>query len=42
MKPFDLIEAVEGRQVKSSAEIMEIVRSVPLGGAGEDELIQPP
>ena len=31
MKPFDLIEAVEGKEVKSSAEIMEIVRSVPLG-----------
>jgi len=31
MKPFDLIEAVEGKEIKSSAEIMEIVRSVPLG-----------
>ncbi len=31
MKPFDLIEAVEGKEVTSSAEIMEIVRSVPLG-----------
>jgi len=31
MKPFDLIDAVEGKEVKSSAEIMEIVRSVPLG-----------
>jgi hypothetical protein len=31
MKPFDLIEAVGGKEVKSSAEIMEIVRSVPLG-----------
>ncbi len=31
MKPFDLIEAVDGKEVKSSAEIMEIVRSVPLG-----------
>jgi hypothetical protein len=31
MKPFDLIEAVGSKEVKSSAEIMEIVRSVPLG-----------
>lgn len=31
MKPFDLIGAVEGKEVKSSAEIMEIVGSVPLG-----------
>ncbi|MFX1553422.1 MAG: zinc ribbon domain-containing protein [Promethearchaeota archaeon] len=31
MKPFDLIEAVDGKEVKSSPEIMEIVRSVPLG-----------
>jgi hypothetical protein len=31
MKPFDIIEAVEGKNVKSSAEIMEIVRTVPVG-----------
>jgi hypothetical protein len=31
MKPFDFVEAVEGKEVKSSAEIMEIVRSVPVG-----------
>jgi hypothetical protein len=31
MKPLDLIEAVDGKEVKSPAEIMEIVRSVPLG-----------
>jgi len=31
MKPMDLILAVEGKEVKSSAEINEIVRSVPLG-----------
>ncbi len=31
MKPLDIILAVEGRGVKSSAEIMEIVREVPVG-----------
>jgi len=31
MKPMDLIIAVEGKEVKSSAEIMEIVRAVPMG-----------
>jgi len=31
MKPMDLILAVEGKQVESSAEIMQIVREVPLG-----------
>jgi hypothetical protein len=33
MKPFDLIVAVEGRKVKSAAEIKEIVRNVPVGTA---------
>jgi hypothetical protein len=31
MKPLDVILAVEGRKVKSSAEIMEIIREVPVG-----------
>jgi hypothetical protein len=31
MKPLDLIVAVEGKDVRSSAEIKEIVRNVPVG-----------
>jgi hypothetical protein len=31
MKPLDVILAVEGKEVTSSAEIMEIVREVPVG-----------